>query len=66
MRELPHITERSQLNSILKKGQITIIKAGATWCGPCQQIAPLVNECSPPNTSGNNFFEIIFLLISDS
>ena len=44
MRELPHITKRSQLNSILKKGQITIIKAGATWCGPCQQIAPLVDE----------------------
>ena len=44
MRELPHITERNQLNTILRKGQITIIKAGAEWCGPCKQIAPLVHE----------------------
>jgi len=44
MRELPHITERSQLNSILRNGQITIIKASADWCGPCKQIAPLVDE----------------------
>ena len=44
MRELPHITERNQLNTILRNGQITIIKAGAEWCGPCKQIAPLVDE----------------------
>jgi thioredoxin 1 len=44
MRELPNITNRNQLNTILKNGQITIIKAGATWCGPCKQIAPLVNK----------------------
>jgi thiol-disulfide isomerase/thioredoxin len=44
MRELPNITNRNELNTILKNGQITIIKAGATWCGPCKQIAPLVDE----------------------
>ena len=32
MRELPHITERNQLNTILRNGQITIIKASADWC----------------------------------
>ena len=49
MRELPHITERNELNTILRNGQITIIKAGAEWCGPCKQIAPLLtnywNKC---------------------
>ena len=24
---------------------VLIIKFGATWCGPCKQIEPLVNEC---------------------
>ena len=44
MRELPSITSRNQLNTILRNGQITIIKAGAEWCGPCKEIAPLVDE----------------------
>jgi len=44
MRELPNITERSELKSILKNGQITVIKASATWCRPCKTIIPLVNE----------------------
>lgn len=43
------ITEIKNMNQFLeiwrKNPGVIIMKFGATWCGPCKQIEPLVHEC---------------------
>ena len=58
MRELPHITERNQLNTILRNGQITIIKASADWCGPCKIFEQVLNEVIPEYTNRITFYKV--------
>ena len=44
--ELPDDCDRSEFKNIIENNKgVIILKFGADWCGPCQKIKPLVNEC---------------------
>ena len=50
-RYVENIETREDFKKILKAGRIIIVKASATWCGPCKKVAPLVKKLleSMPN-----------------
>ena len=35
---------REEFKNILRDDMVTIVKASATWCGPCKKIAEFVDE----------------------
>ena len=38
-----HIKNRDDLQIIVSNNDFVIVKVGATWCGPCNRIKPIVN-----------------------
>ena len=42
-------------NEVLKSDKLTIIDFFATWCGPCQMLAPVLEKISNENTDVNIF-----------
>ena len=42
-------------NEVLKSDQLTIVDFFATWCGPCQMLAPVLEKISNENTDVNIF-----------
>jgi len=41
---IPPVVDRITFLKGLKGGQITIVKAYATWCKPCRDVSPLVDK----------------------
>lgn len=35
---------------IMQEERITILKFGATWCGPCKKLDPIIDEISEENS----------------
>lgn len=39
-----HIGNDKNIDNLIEQGTLTIVKYGATWCGPCKMIAPILEE----------------------
>lgn len=37
-------------NEVLKENKIVLVDFWATWCGPCQMIAPVIEKIAEENT----------------
>ena len=45
------ITSETQLNGILAQNQNVVLDFYANWCGPCKQLAPVLDEISTGTTN---------------
>ena len=45
-----HITKENFENEVLKTEKLVLVDFWATWCGPCQMIAPVIEKIAEENT----------------
>lgn len=43
------VTKTSFENDVLNQKQLTIVKFGAEWCGPCKKLDPIIDEIAKEN-----------------
>ena len=43
---IKHVTDLSFEADVLKSSQLVLVDYWAEWCGPCKQIAPILDEVS--------------------
>ena len=46
MSDLPHITQATFPQEVLKSSDLVIADFYAPWCGPCKTLAPILEEVS--------------------
>jgi len=44
IRSVYGIKKKSELENLMKKHKVLVVKVEATWCGPCQRMKPLFVE----------------------
>ena len=54
---------KTEFLEILKKSKVTVIKAGATWCGPCKRIVADVEKIVETLSKD---IQVIYLDVDDS
>jgi thiol-disulfide isomerase/thioredoxin len=61
------IETREDLKNYLKNSdcETTFIKFGATWCGPCKAIAPVIKSLNEQCTKANKVFNYIDLDVDE-
>ena len=45
--------------AVLKNNMVSVVKAGATWCGPCKRIAPEVEKIYPQLSDNVHVYHIL-------
>ena len=43
------VTKSTFENEVLTQAQLTIVKFGAEWCGPCKKLDPIIDEIAKDN-----------------
>jgi len=43
------VTKSSFENEVINQKQLTIVKFGAEWCGPCKKLDPIIEEIAKEN-----------------
>ncbi|HAQ60948.1 TPA: thiol reductase thioredoxin [Candidatus Delongbacteria bacterium] len=43
------VTKSTFENEVLTQAQLTIVKFGAEWCGPCKKLDPIIDEIVKDN-----------------
>ncbi len=51
MAKLPEFTSKNFENEVLNSDQPVLVDFSATWCGPCKQLAPIVQDYASDNAS---------------
>ncbi len=49
MAEVKHLNNENFEAEVLKADGITLVDFWATWCGPCQMLAPVIEEIAAEN-----------------
>lgn len=44
MSEIAKINDNQFDAEVLNHSQLTVVEFGATWCGPCKKLHPVINE----------------------
>jgi len=44
------VTKSNFENEVLNQKQLTIVKFGAEWCGPCKKLDPIIDEIVKDNS----------------
>ena len=44
--QVVYLTDRNEFLEFIKHNPYVIVKATATWCGPCKMIGPILEELS--------------------
>ena len=55
---IKHINEESLKKEINKNSGVCLVDFYATWCGPCQMLAPVLEEVSKDMKDKVNFFAV--------
>ena len=53
-----HIENEQIINEVLKNEGLVVVDFFATWCGPCQMLAPVLTELDKKYKDGVEFYKV--------
>lgn len=52
------INNKAELEAALKENDVTVVKIGAPWCGPCKTLERTIAEIEESNADTAEFLEV--------
>lgn len=52
------VKNQEELSEIVGKNDVTIVKYGAGWCGPCRTIESIISEIESKNMDSAEFIDV--------